>query len=214
VIFLGKSTNLLLLLSTLTTLIYLAFGEKLPFDLFIFSYENLKRGYFWSLITSLFIHANFFHLFGNMLFLYAFGRTMEKEIGSGKTMLAFFLGGVLSFILSIPFYESNIRMIGSSAAIFTLVSMTMLIKPLKFSWIFFMPLGLVAIIYFLYNVLAVMYIEAGATGVSYIGHVIGFTVGLPLGAAWSKGKWKRNILIAIGLLVAYTFIINVFSIPY
>lgn len=205
-----SKTTLLILLSTFTTLIYLVFGENFPFDLFIFSYENLKRGYFWSPITSLFIHADFFHLVGNMLFLYAFGRTVEKEIGSGKTMFAFFLGGILSFILSAPFYEANVRMIGASAAIFTLVSMTILIKPLKFSWIFFMPLGLVAIIYFLYNVFAIVYMEIGLTGISYIGHVIGFIVGIPLGVAWSRGKWKRNIFITIGLLIVYMTIINIF----
>jgi antibiotic biosynthesis monooxygenase (ABM) superfamily enzyme len=32
--------------------------------------------------------------------------------------------------------------------------------------------------------------------------MIGFTLGLPFGIAWSP-QWKRNLLISVGLLVAY-----------
>ena len=38
--------------------------------------------------------------------------------------------------------------------------------------------------------------------VACVSHIIGFTIGLPLGVAWSP-KWKRNLLISIGLLILY-----------
>jgi membrane associated rhomboid family serine protease len=86
----------------------------------------------------------------------------------------------------------------------------MLVKPLKFSFFFLMPLGLVAIIYLVYNVLAVYY---GAEGnIAYISHVIGFLIGVPLGAAWSK-TLLRNLLITIGLFIVYLVIAFVL-IPY
>lgn len=202
-----RKTTLLIISCIIVTLLCWTLNENSLVDL-SFSNENLRRGYFWVIITALFVHANPLHLVGNMLFLHVFGRTLEEEIGSTKTMLAFFLGGALSFFLSAFFYKIDVRMIGASAAIFTLISITMLIKPLKFTWIFLMPLGLVAMIYFLYNIFAIAYPGFGEAGVGYLGHVIGFLTGVPLGIAWSRGKWKRNILISIAMLVLYIVLVN------
>lgn len=161
-------------------------------------------------MTSLFVHADVMHLAGNMLFLYAFGNTLEREAGAGKTMLAFFVGGVLSLLLGVFFYASAVYLVGASAAIFTLTAAVMLVKPLKFSFIFFMPLGLVALVYVIYNVIAVY---TGVEGnVAYVSHVIGFAVGLPLGATWTKNL-MRNLLIALGLLFLYV-IVSVFILPF
>lgn len=122
-------------------------------------------------------------------------------MGTEETLAAFLVGGIFSFILSTHSYGLNVTMVGASAAIFTLTAAVMLIKPLKFSWIFFMPLGLVAILYFLYNLLAVYYGVGGSVG--YVGHVIGFLVGVPFGIALSKGKWLINLAITLLLLALY-----------
>src|SRR4030067_2693493 len=101
-------------------------------------------------------------------------------------------------------------MVGASAAIFTLTAVVMLVKPLKFSFIFLMPLGLVAIIYIIYNILAVQF--GGESNVAYISHVIGFGVGIPLGIAWTKNL-ARNLLITLGLFLIYLFV-TLFLLPY
>jgi hypothetical protein len=80
----------------------------------------------------------------------------------------------------------------------------MLVKPLKFSIIFLMPQGLVAIIYFTYNALAVYLGEQ--SNITYISHVIGFLIGIPFGAAWSK-NFAKNLLITAGLFLIYLAII-------
>ena len=73
-----------------------------------------------------------------------------------------------------------------------------------------MPLGLVALIYIIYNVIAV---QTGAEGnVAYFSHVIGFAAGIPLGIMWSKNLFK-NLLITLGLLILYLFIILILT-PY
>jgi hypothetical protein len=52
-------------------------------------------------------------------------------------------------------------------------------------------------------------VQTGLEGnVAYISHIIGFTVGIPLGLMWSKNLVK-NLLIALGLLILYLFIIFV-----
>jgi membrane associated rhomboid family serine protease len=173
-----------------------------------FSTSNLLNGRIWTLVTALFLHADILHLAGNMIFLFVFGNSLEKEMGAGKTYLSFFVGGVLTLIFGVFFYNPNALLVGASAAIFTLTAVVLLVKPLKFSFIFFMPLGLVALICIIYNVVA---IQTGAEGnVAYISHVIGFTVGIPLGAMWSK-KLVRNLLITVGLLILYVFIIWVLT---
>jgi len=76
-----------------------------------------------------------------------------------------------------------------------------------------MPVGLVAVLYFLYNALAVSYHIEG--DVAYVSHVIGFSIGLPLGIAWSA-QWKRNLLISIGLLLMYLilpYLLTTYIIP-
>jgi len=144
-----------------------------------------------------------------MIFLYIFGNTLEDEVKPLKTLSVFFIGGTTAFLLSVFFYGSDVSMVGASAAIFTLTAVVMLMKPLRFSFLFMMPLGLVAILYFIYNLLAVHYMIQG--NVAYISHAIGFAVGLPFGIAWSK-HWRRNLLISFGLLILY-FLLQLYVIP-
>jgi len=42
--------------------------------------------------------------------------------------------------------------------------------------------------------------------VAYIAHVIGFTVGIPFGIAWSL-RWKKNLVISLGLFGIYLVIL-------
>ena len=175
----------------------------------VFSGNNLLEGRFWTLGTALFVHANIIHLVGNVIFLYVFGNTLEDELKSAKTLAVFFVGGVVAFLVSLFYYGPDVSMVGSSAAIFALIAVVMLVKPLRFSLIFLMPLGLVAILYFIYNVLAVHYMIQGS--VAYISHVVGFAVGVPFGIAWSK-QWKLNLLITFGLLILY-FLVQNYLIP-
>jgi len=173
----------------------------------VFSLNNLYAGRAWTLVTALFVHASWEHLLGNLPFLFVFGNTLEKMIGRNNHLLVFFLGGFTSFLLPpiIGIYSPDTGMLGASAAIFTLAAIVMLMSPLKFSWLFLAPQGLVAIIYFVLNV-ALVYAPSVIPGydpsVAYIAHVIGFTVGIPFGIAWSL-HWKKNLVISLGLFSIY-----------
>ena len=184
--------------------------SELVIEYFAFSGENLLRGRFWTVFTGLFLHGDFVHLVGNMLFLYVFGNTLENELKTEKTLLAFFAGGTLASLGGIFFYEFSTVFIGASGAIFTFAAVVMLVKPLKFSFLILMPQGLVAIVYFAYNVLAVYFGEQG--NIAYISHIIGFIVGIPFGIAWSK-EFFKNLLITLGLFLIYLVVVLVL-IPY
>ena len=145
-----------------------------------------------------------------MLFLFVFGGTLENSIGSGRYLLVFLVGGLAGFILSLPFVAPEAGIVGASAAIFTVAACVMLVRPLKFSWLFLAPQGLVAILYFLYNVVVVYdprLISGYDPQVGYIAHVIGFVTGIPFGIAWSS-NWKKNFVITLILLGIYVVILT------
>jgi len=159
------------------------------------------------LFTAIFVHSNLIHLLGNMLFLFVFGETLEKELGGRRMITAFLLGGTVAFLASTPFYGWEVGMLGASAGIFTLAAVAMLVKPLRFSWLFLSPVGVVALLYFLYNVMLVY--RGVHDSISYIGHVWGFIVGVPLGKAWSR-RWVFNLLMTVFLLALYFIILKIF----
>ena len=199
-----SKTNWLIIMCILASVFSWFFVNAQVMDYLAFSGENLQKGRMWTLVSSLFLHGDFTHLFGNMVFLYIFGNTIENELGDKWVLIPFFIGGVASFLLSTLFYDPTVPMIGASAAIFTLTAIVMLLKPLQFSFYFLMPLGLVAIIYFSYNLLAV---QMGMQGnVSYVGHIIGFSIGVPFGIASSK-DWHKNLLITALLFTIYLAVI-------
>ena len=200
-----RKINWVIIACILVSLVYLLSDPEIILEYLGFSGVNLLNGRVWTLVTSLFLHGDILHLAGNMLFLYAFGNTAEEEMGATKTLGAFFIGGIIAFPLSLLFYDWATPLIGASAAIFTLAAIVMLIKPLKFS-ILLIPQGLVAILYFVYNAIAVY---SGTEGnVAYVAHIIGFAIGVPFGLAWSK-NWLKNLLISIALLIVYIIIVSI-----
>ena len=197
-----KASSWIIALCFLVTAIAFIFPELV--GLLAFTTEDLSLRP-WAPVTALFLHSGLAHLLGNMVFLFVLGRTLERVAGETRFLEVFFVGGVLSFILSAPFYESDVTMAGASAAIFSLASAVMLITPTSFSIIFLAPVGVVALLYFLYNVAAVYYGLSG--NIAYISHIIGFVIGIPFGIYWSK-DWKRNLLISIVLLIVYVVLVQ------
>jgi membrane associated rhomboid family serine protease len=201
-----RKINFVIIACIIVSLVFWLSDPDVLIEYLGFSGDNLLNGRVWTLVTSLFLHGDILHLAGNMLFLYIFGNTLEEEMGAAKALGAFFIGGILTFPLSLLFYDWGTPLIGASAAIFTLAAIVMLIKPLKLSIFLFMPQGLVAILYFTYNALAVY--SAAEGNVAYVAHIIGFAIGVPFGLAWSK-NWLKNLLISIALLIVYIIIVSV-----
>jgi membrane associated rhomboid family serine protease len=71
----------------------------------------------WTLITYMFLHAGFMHLFFNMLGLFFFGSRVEDRLGSNRFLWLYFLSGISGAILSTIFsFYSPI--IGASGGVF------------------------------------------------------------------------------------------------
>lgn len=152
-----------------------------------FSTVGLSQGQFWTLTTSMFVHVDLFHLAVNMLFLYVFGNALEEKIGAGRTMATFFVAGALSLIVGIPFYSPETHILGSSIAVSAMVGAALVLldmdKPSS-PLVLFAPLGLVAMVYIIFNIFMLIYDVSG--GIAWPSHVIGFFMGAAFGLVWRR----------------------------
>lgn len=75
------------------------------------------------IFTSMFLHADISHLFGNMILLYFLGEVTEKEVKTGPFLLAYFISGIwgaLADFLTEAVTGRFFYAIGASGAIFGL----------------------------------------------------------------------------------------------
>ncbi|MHA4894062.1 rhomboid family intramembrane serine protease [Pedobacter sp. PWIIR3] len=75
--------------------------------------NHVLEGEFWRLITQLFVHFSFWHLFFNMYTLVYIGLMIENKLGSGKTLAVYFMGGACASILSI--YSHHTGFLGGAS---------------------------------------------------------------------------------------------------
>jgi rhomboid protease GluP len=80
----------------------------------------IKEGFYYQLVTSLFVHASIAHIAGNMLFLLIFGLRCEEMFSLPEYMAIYFLGGLTGNLLSLVFLPLNVPSVGASGAIFAL----------------------------------------------------------------------------------------------
>jgi membrane associated rhomboid family serine protease len=74
--------------------------------------------HFASLLTSMFLHAGWLHLIGNMLYLWVFGRNLEDLIGRVQFVAFYLLCGAIAGVVHIIFNAySSLPTIGASGAI-------------------------------------------------------------------------------------------------
>jgi rhomboid protease GluP len=80
----------------------------------------IEKGEWWRLISGMFMHANFIHLFMNMVGLYLCGMFCENNIGTLKFTMAYFITGIAAGITSIEWHNTPVVSVGASGAIFGL----------------------------------------------------------------------------------------------
>lgn len=151
-----------------------------------------------TIFTSMFLHADITHIFGNMLFLYIFGDNIEDAIGHLPYFLFYMTCGVAaSFFQLITDPLSTIPAIGASGAISGVLGAYILLYPkarvrtLVFLGFFITFARIPALIYlgiwFLYQILYASLPEV--SGVAYWAHIGGFITGLVIMRLY---PWKRK----------------------
>jgi membrane associated rhomboid family serine protease len=103
-------------------------------------HENLVDGWYYNLYTVFtyqFVHFDFFHLLGNMIFLYFFGQIFIHLLGSKRVIPTYILGGIFGSVLYIlvynisPTLQGNIGglLVGASASVYALAMATVFYRP-------------------------------------------------------------------------------------
>jgi membrane associated rhomboid family serine protease len=92
-------------------------------ELWIFENLWLTPAYsgWYTYLTSMFVHAGFFHLLGNMIYLFLFGSCVEDAIGRWKFLIFYLVGGLAAdfgHIAATPdHFASEIPLGGASGAV-------------------------------------------------------------------------------------------------
>lgn len=155
-----------------------------------------------TILTSMFMHAGWMHLLGNMLFLWIFGDNLEDALGHARFVLFYVLGGVAAAaaqVLVDP--ASTVPMIGASGAISAVLAgylslypraRVLVLVPIFIIVTFFeFPAWLVILEWFALQLLSgvsnLAFGSAGS-GVAWFAHIGGFVVGLFLVRAFMLGR--------------------------
>ncbi len=95
--------------------------------------DVIDGGKVYTLFTSMFLHAGFFHLFGNMLYLYIFGDNVEGAFGHMSYLVFYVVCGIaagLAHILSIASPDLySIPVVGASGAISGILGAYLVLYP-------------------------------------------------------------------------------------
>lgn len=119
----------LIILNGLIFILQTWFFDTDLFDLY-FSLNLLffEENFLWQPLSSMFLHGNFTHLVLNMIVLFSFGRILESYMGSVKFALLYFVGGLITSLLSafyllfaFEFWGQKIFLVGASGAICVLM---------------------------------------------------------------------------------------------
>jgi len=102
----------------------------------------------WTLITCMFMHGSFFHLFANMFSLFFIGNFLERIIGRkrffGVYIISGIIGGAFFVLASLIMGDVNTSAVGASGAIFGLLGVLVLLVP--YSKVYFIAGPLILIL--------------------------------------------------------------------
>ncbi len=148
---------------------------------------------YWTVLTSMFMHGGWFHLIGNMWFLWIFGNNIEDAMGHGRFVVFYLVCGVAAAatqVLVDP--RSTVPMVGASGAISGVLGGYLLLYPrvrvhtLVFLGFYVTTVALPAYVmlgyWILLQVLGGLPSLAGTArgGVAFFAHIGGFVAGLVL----------------------------------
>jgi membrane associated rhomboid family serine protease len=158
----------------------------------------------WTILTHMFTHQGFFHLFFNMLILFYFGQRFQEYFGEKKMLATYIMGGLWSFVaftllfnLS-PVLTTNTVAVGASGAVMAiLVGLATYVPDSTFRLMFIgsVKLKWIALVYVIVDLI-------GLNGLSNVGghagHLGGALYGFLLMYQMRNGKdigmWFEKLL--------------------
>jgi len=152
--------------------------------------HRLLDGRLLTLFTALFMHGNWLHLLGNMLFLMIFGVPAERALAPWRFVLLFLLAGALANAAAAWTLDHRSSIIiGSSGAVSAIIGAYLALFP-RARLGLVLPLGLflefvrtpASLLIGIWALLQVLFTYVGPTfgPVAWLAHVAGFAIGIVL----------------------------------
>jgi len=146
------------------------------------------------MFTSMWLHAGWMHVLGNMWFLWVFGDNIEDALGHFKYLLFYILCGLAAAATHVFFnIDSRLPTVGASGAIAGVMGAYLLLFPrnrittlIFFGFIFFVDVPAVVMLgyWFLLQVFSgvgtVGYTNVSQSGTAWFAHIGGFIAGMVL----------------------------------
>ncbi len=164
-----------------------------------------------TLLTSLFLHGDFLHIAGNMLFLFIFGPAVEARFGHGRFLWFYLTAGIAAGLAMVWMQPASpMPVVGASGAIagvlgayFVLYPRAKIVTLIPF-FIFVEIIEVPAVLYLLLWFAVQLYAGLqsvgghGATvgGVAWWAHVGGFLFGIALAPVLARprsGRGKKGL---------------------
>ncbi len=162
--------------------VYLAF-----FPAFAFEYP-------WMFITSIFLHADYSHLFFNMIALFFLGLSLERIIGHKAFATLFIVSGIVGNIgYLITADNPLIPAIGASGAVYGIMGTLSALRPKMMIYIYGMipmPVILVALLWGMGDLAGLF----APSGIAHGAHLGGMFVGVSFGL-YLRMRWRRIIMV-------------------
>lgn len=97
-------------------------SQRFMFNNFLVSWTGIEQGRWWTLLTTVFSHNMFLHIFINMYVLMSFGSFLEKQMGTASFLKLYFIAGLLAswaHVLSSKFLigQPDLPALGASGAV-------------------------------------------------------------------------------------------------
>lgn len=198
-----RATYVLVILNIMVFLLMYLFGrEKVIASFGIVPKYLIEDADIIPLITSMFIHADFLHLFFNMWALFIFGRDVELVFGKTRYLFLYFVSGIVGgiayayygYYLSASPYGKLIPAVGASGAIFGLMASFAVLFPHRPLAMFFYFIPIVAPAYVAIGIIAliqtVLALLLPFSSVAYTAHIGGFVAGYVI-SRYYKSRARR-----------------------
>jgi membrane associated rhomboid family serine protease len=153
---------------------------------------DVSPGY-WTVVTSMFSHGGWFHLIGNMVFLWVFGNNIEDAMGPGKFVIFYLICGVAAAAAqTVLNTDSLVPMVGASGAISGVLGAYLLLYPrVRVHTLIILPIYITTVAlpaYVMLGYWALLQLLGGAGsladlergGVAFFAHIGGFVAGIVL----------------------------------
>ena len=152
---------------------------------------------YFNFLSSMFMHGDIMHIFGNMLFLWVFGDNLENMLGHVRFAAFYIACGIAAAAAQIVMdTDSIIPMLGASGAIsgvlggYLLLFPTRRVRALIFSFLTEVPAFVALGLWIGFQIIQGYFSSAGTGGVAYAAHIGGFIAGVILVKIFAIGTQK------------------------